>query len=317
MPELPEVETIRLSLAKNIIGLSISQIEIRNPKTFQGDSSLILNQPIVNIWRRGKGLGIDFENGYSLLFHLKMSGQIIFKPTKSYALKAKSFIGGHPTQDMLGGMPNKATRVIFTLKSQGSRVKSQGENKKQKISPRLLTLATSHLYFNDQRKFGWIKVANRESIKVDKFLSSLGPEPLEKGFTWEILKTNLLKHKKTPIKVALLDQSVVSGVGNIYACEACFNAKIDPRTKVGELTDQQFQALQKGVIQALKDGIKYGGSTKTHFVDSDGKKGLFLDHAKVYAREEKPCLVCKTKIEKIKLGGRGTFFCPNCQNSSP
>jgi formamidopyrimidine-DNA glycosylase len=95
--------------------------------------------------------------------------------------------------------------------------------------------------------------------------------------------------------------------------EGCFNAKIDPQTKVAAISDEQFKKLQLGVIQALKDGVLYGGSTKTHFVDADGKKGLFLDYAKVYNRDKKPCLVCGTKIQKIKLGGRGTFFCPSCQ----
>jgi formamidopyrimidine-DNA glycosylase len=288
MPELPEVETIRISLAKKIIGLQFSSVEILNPKTFQGDSKVIVGKNIINVWRKGKGLGIDLENGYTLLFHLKMSGQVIFKG-KSLKGEGESFIGGHPTKDMHLDLPNKSTRVIFCLNN-GSKV-----------------------YFNDQRKFGWIKVLDRESLVLDKFLNSLGPEPLEKDYTWQQLKDHLLKHKKTPVKVALLDQSVVSGVGNIYACEACFNAKIDPRTNVLDLTDQQFQDIHQSVIKALKDGIKYGGSTKTHFVDSDGKKGLFLDYAKVYNRDKKPCLVCKTEIKKIKLGGRGTFYCPNCQ----
>lgn len=312
MPELPEVETIRISLAKKIIGLQISKVEILNPKTFQGDSKVILNQNIINIWRKGKGLGIDLENGYALLFHLKMSGQIIFSQNETRGTQNENrFIGGHPTKDMQGGLPNKSTRVIFSLSSDRS-------------SPAVIPLKKgiytnkpgtnfSYIFFNDQRKFGWIKVLNRESLSIDKFLNSLGPEPLEKGYTWQQLKDNLLKHKKTPVKVALLDQSVVSGVGNIYACEACFNAAIDPRTKVMELDDSQFQSLHSAVINSLKDGIKYGGSTKTHFVDSDGKKGLFLDYAKVYNRDKKPCLVCKTEIKKIKLGGRGTFYCPNCQ----
>lgn len=321
MPELPEVETIRISLSKKIIGLQISKVEILNPKTFQGDSKVILNQNIINIWRKGKGLGIDLENGYALLFHLKMSGQIIYHPSESSKLKADSFtaqleserfIGGHPTKDMQGGLPNKSTRVIFSLSSDHS-------------SPNVIPLKKgiytnepgtnfSYIFFNDQRKFGWIKVLNREGLLLDKFLNGLGPEPLEKGYSWQQLKTNLLRHKKTPVKVALLDQSVVSGVGNIYACEACFNAGIDPRVKVLELGDSQFQALHQAVVQALKDGIKYGGSTKTHFVDSDGKKGLFLDYAKVYNRDKKPCLTCGAEIKKIKLGGRGTFYCPNCQN---
>jgi formamidopyrimidine-DNA glycosylase len=288
MPELPEVETIRISLAKKIIGLKISSIEILNPKTFQGNLQKILNQNITNVWRKGKGLGIDFENGYSLLFHLKMSGQIIYRG-QNLKGQSEKFIGGHPTKDMQGDLPNKSTRVIFDLNND------------------------SKVFFNDQRKFGWIKVLDRESLAIDKFLNSLGPEPLEKGYSWQQLKDNLLRHKKTPIKVALLDQSVVSGVGNIYACEACFNAAIDPRTKVDQLSDSQFADLHQSVIQALRDGIKYGGSTKTHFVDSDGKKGLFLDYAKVYNRDKKPCLVCGTEIKKIKLGGRGTFYCSECQ----
>ncbi len=290
MPELPEVETIRLSLAKKIIGLSIKKIEILNPKTFQGDSQKVINQKILNVWRRGKGLGIDFENGQTLLFHLKMSGQVIVTQNETRKTQyEKRFVGGHPTKDMLAELPNKSTRVIFYL--------SDGQT----------------MFFNDQRKFGWIKILDRQSLQLDKFLNNLGPEPLTKDYSWLHLKTNLLKHPKTVVKVGLLDQSVVAGVGNIYACEGCFNAGIDPRTKITDLTDEQFKKLHQGVIQALQDGVKYGGSTKTHFVDSDGKKGLFLDYAKVYNRDKKPCMHCQTPIKKIKLGGRGTFFCPQCQ----
>jgi formamidopyrimidine-DNA glycosylase len=288
MPELPEVETIKISLSKKILGLQIKKIDILNAKTFQGDFKKIINQKIINVWRKGKGLGIDLENGYSILFHLKMSGQVILKG-ESLKDQGERFIGGHPTHDMLAELPNKSTRVIFELTNE-------------------LTM-----FFNDQRKFGWIKVLDSQELTLDKFLNNLGPEPLAKSFSWQQLKLNLLKHKKTPIKVALLDQSVVSGVGNIYACEGCFNAGIDPRTKVNDLTDEQFRKLHQAVIQSLKDGVKYGGSTKTHFVDSDGKKGLFLDYAKVYNRDKKPCLVCGTEIKKIKLGGRGTFYCSECQ----
>ena len=110
-----------------------------------------------------------------------------------------------------------------------------------------------------------------------------------------------------------MDQSVVAGVGNIYANEACFDAKIDPRTKVKDLNDEQFKKLYKGVIKSLEDGIKYGGASRVHFVDPDGHKGYFLDYAFVYGRDKHPCKKCKTIIKKITLGGRGTFFCPNCQ----
>lgn len=305
MPELPEVETIRLSLSKKIIGLKITDVEILNPKTFSGDEKKFLNQEIINVWRKGKGLGIDFANGYVMLFHLKMSGQIIFKEG-GLEDDGDRFVGGHPTKDMQGELPNRSTRVIFSLSPSSGKLRIPAKAINHLNN-------SSYLFFNDQRKFGWVKVVSSEELSLDRFLNSLGPEPLEKGYTWEQLKNNLLKHKGQPVKVALLDQSVVAGVGNIYACEACFNAKIDPRSKTGSLSDSQFQKLHQGVIDALKDGVRYGGSTKTHFVDSDGKKGVFLDHAKVYNRVKKPCILCGSEIKKIKLGGRGTFYCPSCQ----
>lgn len=282
MPELPEVETIRSALSKKIVGKTIKKIDILSPKSFIGNPTLIQNKKIVDVWRRAKILGIGFDEGTSILFHLKMSGQIIF-------IAKDRFIGGHPTQDMKLEMPNRSTRVIFEFAD------------------------NSKLYFNDQRKFGWVKILGKDKLNEDIFLNKLGPEPLERDFSWEILKERLSKHKSLAIKVALLDQETVSGVGNIYANEACFNAKIDPRTKVSKLADSQFQEIHKGLVKALKDGIKYGGSTRVHFVDPEGKKGLFLDYAFVYGREKKPCKICGTEIQKIKLAGRGTFFCPSCQ----
>ena len=111
-----------------------------------------------------------------------------------------------------------------------------------------------------------------------------------------------------------MDQSVVSGVGNIYASEACFNAKIDPRTKVKDLTDKDIKSLHRGMLKALRDGIKYGGSSRAHFVDADGHRGYFLDYAYVYGRDKHACKICSTEIKKIQLGGRGTYFCPACQS---
>src|SRR3989344_1036728 len=291
MPELPEVETIRLGLEKKIIGLKIKSVELIQPKSFLGDSKILSGasryalegQIVLKVWRRAKILGIDLDK-FSLLFHLKMTGQVIFDD-------GKRFIGGHPTPDMLGKLPNSHTRIIFTFDS------------------------GSKLYFNDNRRFGWIKIVKSAELRVKNgIFEKLGPEPLEEGFTWEILKTNLLKHPNMPIKVALLDQKVVSGIGNIYASEACFNAGVDPKKKVSELSDAQFKKLHKGIIKALSDGIKYGGSTKTHFVDAEGRKGYFLDYAFVYGKDKKPCKKCRSEIKKIQLGGRGTYFCEKCQS---
>ncbi len=271
MPELPEVETIKLGLQKRIVGLKILSFQINSPKSFIGDPDLLQGKKVLNVWRRAKVLGIDLSGNLTLLFHLKMSGQLIW-------------VG-----DMQEEMPNKHTRVIINFSDE------------------------SKLYFNDQRRFGWVKVIESLQIPNESFFKKLGPEPLEENFSWQILKTNLLKHPKTPIKVAILDQTVVSGVGNIYACEACFLAQIDPRKKVNSLEDKEFKALFKGIVNSLTSGIKYGGSSKTHFVEAEGKKGFFLRFAFVYGKEKSSCKKCGNKIQKIKLGGRGTYFCSICQ----
>ncbi|MBI4036607.1 bifunctional DNA-formamidopyrimidine glycosylase/DNA-(apurinic or apyrimidinic site) lyase [Candidatus Daviesbacteria bacterium] len=292
MPELPEVETIKLVLQRRIVGKTIKDIQVLSSKSFIGQPQDIKDKKILKIWRRAKLLGIDLSSDKTLLFHLKMTGQLIHEDGKRPALPDASrgrFIGGHPTEDMKGPMPNSHTRVIFTFSS------------------------GSKLYFNDQRRFGWIKVSDKGKMVSDKSLINLGPEPLEKNFTWEVLKINLLKHKSMPIKAAIMDQSVISGVGNIYASEACFAAKIDPRRKVSNLSDKKFRSLFWGIRKALKKGIKYGGSTRAHFVDPEGHKGYFLDYAFVYGRDKHSCKVCQSEIKKISLGGRGTYYCPKCQ----
>lgn len=289
MPELPEVETIRIGLSQKVINQQVLSINILNSKSFIGDPSKILSHTITNIWRRGKVLGLDLENGQSLIFHLKMSGQIIFE--KKQKNKRSRFSGGHPTKDMQQELPNKSTRVIFTL-SQDSRI-----------------------YFNDQRKFGWVKQLKTSTLKKMNYglKIKLGPEPLSRDFSLKIFKQNLLKHKNQSIKVTILDQSVVAGVGNIYASEACFIAKIDPLKKVNQLTDKKIDKLHQAIILALNTGIKYGGSSITHFFDDEGKKGYFLEYAYVFNRQHKPCKNCHNLITKIKVGGRGTYLCYNCQ----
>lgn len=282
MPELPEVETVKLFLSENIKDLKIHSIEIFNPKSFRGSPDEVEGRQVESVIRKGKLLIINLGN-LNLMIHLKMSGQLI------WCRKEEKFIGGHPTEDMFGLLPNKSTRVIFEF-SDGSK-----------------------LFFNDQRKFGWIRVISNDDLKLDSFLNKLGPEPLEEIFTYQLFKTNLLKRRKTPIKVALLDQEIVAGVGNIYACEACFLAGTDPRKKVTDLSDKGLQKLFQAVRETLNTGIKYGGSSKTHFVNPEEKKGLFLEYAYVYGRENLPCKKCGQPIKKIKLGGRGTYFCASCQ----
>ena len=285
MPELPEVETIRRGLEKKIIGLTLQKITILIPTTFQGDPELVEGKNVLNVWRRAKMLGVNLSGDVTLLFHLKMTGQLIF------VKNGERIIGGHPTEDMRGQMPTSSTRVVFEF-SDGSK-----------------------LFFNDQRKFGWVKVIQTSKIKYqsEEILGKLGPEPLEPQFTWEILKERLMRRKNQPIKVALMDQSLIAGIGNIYASEVLFLAKIDPRRKAGTLSDKEFKKLYQGIKEALEVAIKAGGSTRAHFVNIEGERGYYLDYANVYGKEGYPCKGCKGKVVKITQAGRGTYFCPSCQ----
>lgn len=285
MPELPEVETIRSGLEKKIVNLKIKNIQILYAKGVHFKPELIKNKKVIDVWRRAKMLGIDLEYDQTLVFHLKMTGQLIF------VHNAEKIIGGHPTEDMKGQMPNKSTVAIFRF--------SDGSN----------------LYFNDTRRFGWIKLFATRDVKKDDFkiLGKLGPEPFDPEFNWAVLKENLLHHKQMPIKVALMDQSVLSGVGNIYSSESLFAAHIDPRRKVSTLSDLEFKKIFQGIKKSLETAIKYGGSTRAHFVNVEGERGYFLDYANVYGKEGEKCRGCSGKVEKIRQAGRGTYFCPACQ----
>jgi len=273
MPELPEVETIKRGLEKKIVGKTLKNIEVLNPKSIQFDPKKVRAKKVLKVWRRAKMLGIDLFSDLTLLFYLKMTGQLIFIDT----------------ENMFAQMPNKHTRATFHF--------TDG----------------STLYFNDQIKFGWVKIIQTSKIKDQKELKNLGPEPLNKNFTWQILKNNLLEHKNMSVKPALMDQSVVGGVGNIYASEALFLAKIDPRRSVKSLSDKEFKKLHKAILDVLKKGIKHRGATVRNYVDAEGKKGEFLPFASVYKRAGEPCKKCKAKIVRINLGGRGTYLCPICQ----
>ncbi|MDO8638879.1 MAG: bifunctional DNA-formamidopyrimidine glycosylase/DNA-(apurinic or apyrimidinic site) lyase [Candidatus Daviesbacteria bacterium] len=284
MPELPEVETIKRGLEKKIVGLTIKHLQVFYPKGIQFKPELIEGKKVLGIWRRAKMLGVDLGD-VTLLFHLKMTGQLIFVHEK------EKLIGGHPTEDMKGQMPNKSTVAVFEFNDK------------------------SKLYFNDQRRFGWIKLVDREQVAGDsgKFFDKLGPEPFDPKFTWEILKDNLLKHKSQPVKVAIMDQSVLSGVGNIYASESLFLAKIDPRRKISSLSDEEFKKFFSGIRKSLEIALEKGGSTRANFVNIDGERGYFLDYANVYGKEGYPCKGCTGKVEKITQAGRGTYWCPVCQ----
>ncbi len=285
MPELPEVETVKIGLQKLIVSKVISSISTDWQKSFPNDTRVvnkfILNHKIKNVRRRGKVLIIDLDSGYSIMTHLKMTGQLVY-------VGSARFGAGHPTDSLVGGLPDKSTRVIIQFSDK------------------------THLYFNDQRKFGWMKVLMTQDIQFDKFITKLGPEPLEKSTTSKDF-INRITGRSTTIKAALLDQSTVAGIGNIYADESLFASKIHPAEKVHNLNDLQLMELWKQIKYVLNLSIAKGGSTDRNYVNAEGKKGSYIEFAKVFRREGRPCYVCGSIIIKTRVASRGTHLCPNCQ----
>ncbi len=284
MPELPEVETIRRGLDELIKGAKIKRVKILCEKSFIGPKEKIEHQEIISLQRRGKALLINLSNNMTLLIHLRMTGQLIFRGNNR---SETNFAGGHPTDSFINPLPDKQTRVIIELEN-------------------------GTLYFNDQRKFGFIKLLETSTVDQDQFIRSLAKEP------WDIsskeFKHNLLRHKNSKIKPVILDQKVIAGIGNIYADEVLFFAKIHPERLVATLSDSEIQKLLKGIQTVMQASIDSGGSTMRNYVKADGTKGDYLKlFAQVFHREGEECLRCKAKIIKTKVAGRGTHLCPNCQ----
>ncbi|MDP3726711.1 MAG: DNA-formamidopyrimidine glycosylase [bacterium] len=195
---------------------------------------------------------------------------------------------GHPIPFAGTTLPAKTTHVIFTF-SDGSK-----------------------LFYNDVRKFGWIKIIRTSEVAKLKIITEFGPEPLTSKFTEEKFKKTA-SASKSPIKTLLMDQKKIAGVGNIYANEALFDAGIDPRRKAKKLSNEEIKKLYASILKVLKEGIKYGGSSENAYVDALGGRGKMQEHFKVYGKDGEKCPKCKGVIKRIALGGRGTFFCPKCQ----
>jgi formamidopyrimidine-DNA glycosylase len=286
MPELPEVETVRRGLSRLLEGLVITHVSFDNPKSFPNANAdvqkFLIGAEIVEVTRRAKVLLIELSTKYSLIIHLKMTGQLVYRGERNFG-------AGHPNNSLIGELPDKSTRVIFEL-SNGAK-----------------------LFFNDQRKFGWVRLVPTAEIPMIDFFKRVGPEPLSDDFSWQVMRDRLQRRKNTNIKAALLDQSVIAGVGNIYADESLWGAKIHPSTLVKNVSDSKIKALHKALRDVLQLSIDKGGSTDQHYVDAEGKRGKYLTFANVFRREGQPCPRCSTLIEKSRVAGRGTHTCPHCQ----
>lgn len=284
MPELPEVETVRRGLKKYILNKKIVRITVFENKSFQPVAKcpkLLEDKTIQNLRRFGKALIIDLDNGCSLMIHLRMTGQLIWRGDKG------EFAAGHPSENFVAELPNKQTRVIFEFED-------------------------GKLFFNDQRKFGFVKLMPTTEVENDAFIKKLGPEP------WDMDEKEFYKrcqrHGKALIKAVLLNQEVIAGLGNIYADEALFAAGVHPERRAGSLPETETTRVLKAARQVMEAAIDSGGSTMATYVRADGTRGNYLDNfAQIFGKQGQKCPKCGKEIVKIKVAGRGTHICPHCQ----
>lgn len=280
MPELPEVETIVRRLSEVLPAKVIRTVNVLRKKSFLGDTESLVGVRIESVSRRAKIICVHLSNQQYLLIHLKMTGQLL------YVEGATRLGGGHPTDDFIATLPSIHTRVILTFSDETS------------------------LYFNDMRVFGWVHLET-EAGKAQVF-KNIAPDITDASITDQYLHDQFSRRSQA-IKQVVMDNAIVAGVGNIYACDALHLAKIDPTRKAKSLSLEEVQKLLQAMRTVIELGIELGGATIQHYTNVEGLIGHYQDVRRVYAREGKPCPVCGAAIERIKQGGRSTFFCPACQ----
>lgn len=284
MPELPEVETIAKELDKKLRGKIVKEVEILDKKALNIGLSkfreLAIGQTVKSVKRRAKIIIIELREKY-LLIHLKMTGQLVFVSEK------EKIAGGHPMAREGKELPNKFTRVIFNF----------GDNGK--------------LYFNDARKFGWIKLVDIKALEEN--LKNLGIEPLSEEFVLDKFKEVLARQKNTAVKQALMNQKYLTGIGNLYADEILFAAGIKPFRQSKTLSEPEIKNLWQVIPKILKYAVKHRGTSFSDYVDAEGEVGSFAKYLKVYGRAGEKCKKCGQLIKKMKLGGRSAHWCDVCQ----
>lgn len=287
MPELPEVETVKRGLKSLIVHKTIQSEQHDTAKGFPNSPDdvrvFLVGTKIADVRRRAKVLLIDLSTNYTLVIHLKMTGQMVFRGEQAFG-------AGHPNDSLIGTLPDKSTRVTITF--------TDG----------------SHLYFNDQRKFGWMRLLPTIEVPNIDFMKKVGPEPLSDDFTPKLCSERIRRRANTTIKAAILDQTVIAGIGNIYADESLWGAKLHPATRVRDVSDAKLKKLYTEIRYVLQLAIEKGGSTDRNYVNAEGKRGSYIDFARVFRREGKDCPRHPgVRIIKIKVAGRGTHICPKCQ----
>lgn len=286
MPELPEVETVRLQLRHRLSGRTITQVRVHHQKSVAHNKSFadqVTGHTIADIDRIGKLMIFRFtdDTNFFLLAHLKMTGQFLLLDSTSNVGG-----GGHSLSPTDTHLPNRHTRITFTFDN------------------------GTQLFFNDMRLFGYVKVATAAAVAAAR--RQFGPEPIQADFALAPFIAGL-QRRRTPVKAALLDQSFVAGLGNIYVDEALFVAKVRPTRLANQVTPEEAGLLARAAGEIMNKSISVGGTTFQHFVDTGGDNGNYTDYLQVFGKQGTPCSHCGTTIIKIRCAGRGTHYCPGCQ----
>lgn len=288
MPELPEVETVKMGLAPAMEHHRFMRVETRRgdlripfPPDF---AKRLVGRTVKRLRRRAKYLLADLDDGETLVMHLGMSGRLSVyaegrqRRLGQYVYESAPSNAGHAKHD----------HVIFE------------------------TDAPARIVFTDPRRFGLMTLVKTEALDESDLFKGIGIEPLSKAFDGAWL-AKVLHGRRTPIKSALLDQRVVAGLGNIYVCEALFRARISPKRLAAKVAAARIPDLVAAVKSVLGDAIRAGGSSLRDYVKADGALGEFQHRFAVYDQEGKPCPACKGKVKRIVQAGRSTFYCPACQ----
>lgn len=273
MPEMPEVETIKRTLGRRLIGRKIDSVEVLSARAIEAGSSPVFaatlrGRTIQGLRRRGKYLIFCFGTGFELVVHLKMTGQLYY---------------ARPEE------PRKPkTRMVFALDDGGE------------------------LRYADARGFGRFYLVPAGDYSRIKGLHTLGPEPLSAGFTPEHVR-DAVRGRAVRIKQLLLDQRLFAGVGNIYADESLFAAGINPLRRGNSLSDGEVARLHRSIEREIIEGLRDHGTTTESYVDGENRVGEHQHYLEVYGRAGEVCLRCGERVRRTVVGGRGTYFCPRCQ----
>lgn len=278
MPELPEVETIKRYFSHHVLGKTIQDITVLERKMFHGDAKSVNGEKITEVLRKGKVLVLKLSDNRYLSIHLKLSGQLLFHKNAKKAVYNNTI-----PLSATNIMPGRSTRIIIYF-TDGSGV-----------------------FFNDMRKFGWMKLSAKPEVPLS--VDVLSPE-----FTRNYFHSILLRSKK-PVKTLLMDQAKLAGIGNIYANDSLFHANVHPLRQANTLLPTERDTLYASILEIVKKGVdSHGSSGKDEvYILPDGSKGAYQQSFLVYQREGKPCRRCQTPIKRIVQAGRSSFYCPKCQ----